>query len=79
MHRCAISIPCNIAEGYGRHSTKDYIRFLRISMGSIFELLTILEICISLKIINNNDYKNLLDQIGEIERMLHGLIKKLPH
>ena len=79
MRRCAISIPCNIAEGYGRHSTKDYIRFLRISMGSIFELLTIIEICMSIEILTNNEYKNLLDQIDEIEWMLHGPIKKLPH
>lgn len=38
LQRCAVSIPSNIAEGYGRRSTGDYRRFLQISMGSVFEL-----------------------------------------
>lgn len=44
IQRCAVSIPSNIAEGYGRRSTGDYIRFLQIVMGSLFELQTQLEI-----------------------------------
>ena len=44
IRRCAVSIPSDIAEGYGRNSTKDYLRFLRISMGSLFELQTQMEI-----------------------------------
>lgn len=40
MQRAAVSIPSNIAEGYGRHYTKEYIRFLRVAMGSCAELET---------------------------------------
>ena len=45
MRRSVVSIPSNIAEGYERNSTKDYLRFLSIANGSKAELMTQLEIC----------------------------------
>ena len=38
MRRCSVSIPSNIAEGCSRASTKDLTRFLRIALGSNYEL-----------------------------------------
>ena len=44
IRRAAVSIPSNIAEGYGRKATNEFVRFLQISMGSLFELKTQIEI-----------------------------------
>jgi len=75
--KSAISIPSNIAEGYGRNSTHDYLRFLNISKGSLYELETQLLIACNLKYIPIESYNNLNEICKEIERMLSSLIKKL--
>ena len=77
MRRCAVSIPSNIAEGYGRHSTIDYIRFLQISIGSLYELQTQVEIARNLGMVSPTDYDNDVKRTREIERMLSSLITKL--
>ena len=77
IRRSAVSIPANIAEGYGRNSTQDYIRFLRMANGSLFELETLLEICRNLSFIDDQTYSALFEQMQEVERMLRSLITKL--
>ncbi len=77
IRRCAVSIPSNIAEGYGRRSTKDYIRFLNIAMGSIYELQTQLEIGLNLNFISKSNYESNYKKIREIEIILRSLITKI--
>lgn len=77
IRRSAVSIPSNIAEGYGRKSTSDYIRFLQISRGSLYELQTQIEICLNLDFLSRQDFDDIYEKSSEIERMLNGLIKKV--
>jgi len=77
MRRCAVSVPSNLAEGYGRNSTSDYIRFLYIATGSLYELQTQIEIALNLQYLNKPDYDKLYESSREIERMLSSLTKKL--
>jgi len=77
IRRCAVSIPSNIAEGYGRNSTSDYIRSLHIAIGSLYELQTQLEICLNLRYLSKGNFENLYESSKEIERMLSSLTKKL--
>lgn len=55
LRRCAVSIPSNIAEGFGRGTNKDYHRFLKMSLESLFEFQTQIEIAHNLKYIPDND------------------------
>jgi len=77
IRRSCISIPSNIAEGYGRNSTNDYIRFLQIASGSLYELQTQLEICLNLNYLSKKSFEEIFEQSREIERMLSSLIRKL--
>ena len=75
MRRAAVSIPSNVAEGFGRHSTNEYVRFLQISMGSLFELETQLEIAQNLGYLEPKQYEALEEDCREVERILSALIQ----
>lgn len=77
LGRTTVSIPSNIAEGYGRNSTNDYMRFLNISFGSLYESQALLELTCDLELIENSDYNEIYEQSREIERMQTSLIRKL--
>ena len=75
MRRAAVSIPCNIAEGYGRNSNKDFQRFLFIALGSIFELQTQISISFELAYFNEEYFNKNYEKPREIERILCSLIE----
>jgi four helix bundle protein len=77
IRRAAVSIPSNIAEGYGRKSTGEYVQALYIAYGSQCELETQILLSGDLGFIEGKILKQLLERVEEVERMLKGLIKSL--
>jgi four helix bundle protein len=77
IRRSAVSVPSNIAEGYGRKTTQEYIQSLYIAYGSHCELETQILLSKDLGYIKTEDFNVLQMGIGEVERMLKALIKSL--
>ena len=77
MKRAAISIPSNIAEGYGRNYTQNYVQCLRIARGSLLELETQLIISKELKLVGNKLYQKVQGLITEENKMLNAFIKSI--
>jgi four helix bundle protein len=77
LRRAAVSIPTNISEGAARHSRKEFIQFLYVSLGSVSEIDTLLLIVGNLKYSETNELSKLQQQVEEIKKMLTSLIKSL--
>ncbi len=77
MRRCSISIPSNIAEGYGRNSDAEMNRFLNITRGSSYELETQLIISAELGFLEINQLNELSEQLDNIQRGITNFQKKL--
>jgi four helix bundle protein len=77
IRRSAISIPSNIAEGIGRDSNKECIRFLNISISSLFELQTQIEISYNIEYLTEEEFNTIYEDSREIERMLVSFMNKI--
>ncbi|HAY21067.1 MAG TPA: four helix bundle protein [Desulfobacterales bacterium] len=77
MRRAAVSIPSNIAEGYGRTSTGEYKQFLGHARGSLWEIGTQILIAQKLNYLNDEEASDLLKLATETGRILHGLLSSL--
>lgn len=77
IRRSAISLPSNIAEGYGRDSNKEFLRFIKIVIGSLFEFQTQIEIAKNINYLNENEFKNLYEETRELEAMIISFSKRL--
>ncbi|HWP40716.1 MAG TPA: four helix bundle protein [Tepidisphaeraceae bacterium] len=75
LRRAAVSIPSNIAEGFGRQSRPDLIKFLRVARGSLNELSTQIELAGDLGMLRVD--QGLAELISELDRVLQGLIRSL--
>lgn len=77
LRRGAVAISSNIAEGYGRGSSKDYVRYLKIARGALYEIDTQLLFAQSLGYLALDAYERLLDQLNTCGRILAGLIRSI--
>ena len=75
IRRCSVSIPSNISEGFMRKSTKEYIQFIYISLGSLGELDTQMEIAVRLKFMESQ--KDFNENLLLIRKQLYGMVKSL--
>lgn len=76
LRRAAISVPSNIAEGYGRPK-REFLRFLRIAKGSLQEAETQLELLLRRRAVQAESIRELLRAADELGRILRGLMRSL--
>ncbi len=77
MRRAAVSVPSNIAEGYTRASTKEYLRHINIAYSSLAELETQYIIAAELGYIDQSAFQKMIAKLQPVSRMLNGLSKSL--
>ncbi len=78
LRRSIVSVPSNIAEGQARGSSKEFKRFLHIALGSLAEAHTQLILACRLKYLPQEQLKSFEDEVFQIQRMTHALMRKLP-
>ena len=79
IRRAAVSVPCNIAEGWGRDTTGNYIQHLRIANGSLCEVDTqvlLIEMLEFLEKSKLDKSKNLVEETGRMLRSLISVLEK---
>jgi four helix bundle protein len=77
LRRAAVSVPSNIAEGQGRKTTNEFVHRLAIAYGSLMEVETQLLIAERLRYLGTGDIARLMDQAGEVGRVINGLSASL--
>jgi four helix bundle protein len=77
LRRSAVSVPANIAEGYGRGHRAEYLQFLRVANGSLNELETHLHLCVRVRLAEKCAVQPLLTTSQEVGRMLLALLRSL--
>ena len=77
LRRSIVSVPSNIAEGSGRPSVKERIRFMEIAYGSLMEAFCQLQLAVELKYISENAVTNIRPKFEELAQMLSGFRKAL--
>jgi four helix bundle protein len=77
MRRSAVSVPSNIAEGHARKSTREFLHFLSIALGSVAEVQTQAELAFRFKYIYQSANTALQNRADEVGRLINALITSL--
>ena len=77
LRSASMSIPSNIAEGFGRYSNKEFMRFLSIANGSTYEVRCQIKLAQRINYIGEEESQNLVERCREISRMIEGLRKTI--
>ena len=77
MEAAAVSAPQNIAEGKGRQYKKEFIQYLHIAQGSVYEVVTLNEVFRRRKLFKEEESGEIRDRCEQIDRKLNGLINSL--
>jgi len=77
IRRAVVSVPSNIAEGKGRSSAKDFINFLSVARGSLYELATQLYIATEIGYLSEQDFSSLSNRIEDLSHKIIAMTKYL--
>jgi len=77
LRKAAVSVPANIAEGRGRHTTKEFLHFLSIASGSLVEMETHVLIAERLNYVEHQAASEAIELAAEVGRLANGLIRSL--
>jgi four helix bundle protein len=77
MEAAAVSAPQNIAEGKGRQYKKEFIQYLHIAQGSVYEVVTLNEVFRRRKVFKEEQSNEIRERCEQIDRKLNGLINSL--
>jgi four helix bundle protein len=77
IRRSSVSVPSNIAEGYGRQTKKEYIQFLHIALGSLRELDTQLIIAQEVELAETSLFKPVMNEVEEMQKIMVSSLNKL--
>jgi four helix bundle protein len=77
IRRAAVSVPVNIAEGRGRQHKAEYIQFLYTARGSLYEMLTLVQVSTELEFMRKQEAQELDSLCRDLIGMLQGLINSI--
>ena len=77
IRHAAVSVPTNIVEGCARRTTREYVQFLGVALGSASEVRDLLDVALRLGFLGQADHNVLEPRYGESVRALHGPIRSL--